>query len=124
MATLKEVIDEVAALDGNAPNAFDNDTLTRWINEVEGRVQSDVFQWAPVEFRQYSYEADQDTRLLVDPPHDKLYYAYLTARIHFANGEYERSQNTMQLFNQFWSEFVRWFARSYRPADAIREGIW
>ena len=121
MATLKAVIDGV---DAAKPNAFDNDTKTRWLNEVEGRVQTDVFLMPTVDVRQYTYADDQNTVLLVDPPHDKLYYAYLTARIDFANGEYEKYQNTKALADDFFDEFVRWFARNYHPADAIREGIW
>ena len=27
------------------------------------------------------------------------------------------SGNSMQMFNSFWSEFCRWFALVYRPAD-------
>lgn len=121
MATLKEVIDGVKA---EKPNAFVPETLTRWINEIEGKVQTEVFLIAPVDVIQYTYEENQNTPLLVDPPHDKLYYAYLAARIDFANGEYERYSNTMQMANDCYEEFVRWFARNYHPADAIQEGIW
>ena len=69
---------------------------------------------------QYTYEEDKDTVLLVNPPHDKLYREYLTARIDYANGEYNKYQNTMQMFNEFWNEFVIWFARNYRPAETHR----
>lgn len=120
MATLAGVIAEVDAV---KPNAFDNDTKTRWLNEVEGRVQTDVMLLAGPDVLQYDYDRCGDWTLLVDPPHDKLYGAYLTARIDYANGEYEKYQNTMQMFNTFWSEFVRWYARTYSPADAYREGL-
>ncbi|MFR3291357.1 MAG: hypothetical protein ACLTSG_14585 [Lachnospiraceae bacterium] len=42
----------------------------------------------------YTYAQDADTTMLVRPPHDKLHPAYLEARIDFANGEYEKYQNT------------------------------
>ena len=121
MATLKDVIDEV---DEVKPNPFDNDTKTRWLNESEGTVQTEVVLLASVDVIQYTYATDQNVQLLVDPPHDKLYGVYLAARIDFANGEYEKYQNTMQLFNEFFDEFVRWYARNYSPADALEEGIW
>ncbi len=53
----------------------------------------------------------------VRPPHDKLYAAYLTAMIDFANGEYNKYQNSMQLFNLAFGEFARWYADNFRPAD-------
>ncbi len=55
--------------------------------------------------------------LLVEPPHSKLYAEYIMARIDYANGEYDKYDNTMQMFNAFWGEFMRWFARVYAPAD-------
>lgn len=55
--------------------------------------------------------------LLVEPPHDKLYWHYLVSMIHFANADYDRYQNTMQLYNESFGEFMRWFAQVYRPAD-------
>ena len=55
--------------------------------------------------------------LLVEPPHSKLYAEYVMARIDYANGEYDKYENSMQMFNAFWGEFSRWFARTYRPAD-------
>ena len=30
-------------------------------------------------------------------------------------------QNTMQMFNSFFGEFMRWFALNYRPADTHEE---
>ena len=41
--------------------------------------------------------------------------------IDFANGEYERYQNTYQLFDTFFKEFMRWYATNYRPADTHEE---
>lgn len=113
----------IRIVDDIKPNAFTNETKTAWLNEVEGMVQTEVFLFAPVEVIQYDYAKDQDTVLLVDPPHDKLYQAYLTARVDFANGEYNKYQNTMQMFNSFFGEFMRWYALNYRPADAHEEGL-
>ena len=118
MATLKGVIDYV---DEIKPNAFSNAAKTQWINECEGLVQTEVLLRASEEILAYSYDADQNKTLLTAPPHDKIYWAYLTAMIDFANGEYNKYQNTMQMFNSFFGEFMRWFALNYRPADTHEE---
>lgn len=116
--TLSQVI---ARVDEIKPNAFSNAAKTAWISEVEGMVQTEVLLWAPEEIIVYDYERDKDTELLAEAPHDKLYWAYLTAMIDFANGEYNKYQNTMQLFNSWYGEFMRWFAVTYRPADTHEE---
>lgn len=194
---IKELITFV---DDIKPNAFSNDTKTMWINEIEGKLQTDVFLMAVEDIMQYRYEdlqipasvyfpddhtmvftfsprftqggkikisglteypdnnsneereilnvsADglmvtfdegafedtgdvpdscvidydgKDIELLVNPPHDKLYRSYLTAMIDYANGEYDKYQNTMQMFNEHYNEFVRWFMINYRPAYTHR----
>lgn len=111
----------IQAVDEVKPNAFSNEEKTRWLNEVEGMVQTEVLLFASEEVIAYSYEQDKDAELLVQPPHDKLYPAYLEARVDYANGEYEKYQNTMQMFNAFFGEFIRWFALTYSPADTHGE---
>lgn len=112
--TLAECISFVDAVE---PNAYTNDQKTAWVNECEGRVWTDVFLQHPVEFRPLDYTADKDRQLDVKPPHDKLYPLFLQAKVHFANGEYTRYGDSMALFNEAWGEFVRWFARTYSPAE-------
>lgn len=118
--TVSEVIRFV---DDVKPNAFSDEVKTLWLNECEGLVQTEVFLTAPADIIRYRFDEHRDTPLLVDPPHDKLYRAYLTAMVDFYNGEYNRYQNTMTLFNSHLGEFSRWYTRNYRPADAYEEGL-
>ena len=113
--TLSECI---AFVDGVEPNAYTNEQKTRWVSECEGRVYTDIFLLQPEAFTSLSYGSDAGESLAVKPPHDKLYPRYLQAMIHFANGEYDRYAAGMQLFNEAWGEFVRWYARNYSPADS------
>ncbi len=103
------------------PNAFDEKTMTHWVNQVEGQVQTEVFLWAVEQIIQYDINQDADTELLVQPPHDKIYLSYLMAMIDFANGEYNKYANTAAMFNQQFAEFMRWFALTFRPADTHEE---
>ena len=107
----------IVRVDDIKPNAFTDATKTAWINECEGLVQTEVMLIAAVDVIQYDYETDAQTELLAKPPHDKIYWAYLTALIDFANGEYNKYQNTMQLSNSYFGEYMRWYALHYRPAD-------
>lgn len=69
--------------------------------------------WAPA-----TVEFDGgDVELIAMPPHDKLYWHYVAAMIHFANADYDRYQNTLALYNTSLGEFMRWYAMNYRPAD-------
>lgn len=111
---LRNLLDYV---DDIKPNAFSNETKTAWINEVEGMVQTEVMLLAIEDVVTYTYAEHANTELLAKPPHDKIYGAYLCAMIDFANGEYNKYSNTMQMFNAYYGEYMRWYAQRYRPAD-------
>ncbi len=115
---VKEVLEFA---DGIKPNAYSDGQKLIWLNSCEGMVQTEVLLFAPVEIITYSLPADEDSELLVSAPHDKLYISYLCAMIDFANGEYNKYVNSMEMFNSDFSEFVRWFANAYRPADTDLE---
>ena len=60
----------IQSVDEIKPNAFSNETKTKWINEVEGMVQTEVFLMNPVGCVQYTYEKDKNATLLVDDSYD------------------------------------------------------
>lgn len=107
----------LAAADAVKPNAFPEEVKLQWINEAEGMVQTDIMLRAVDDVVVYEWPKDENTELLVRPPHDKIYLAYLIAMIDFTNGEYNKYANTVQMFNTHLSEYAAWFQRTYRPAD-------
>ena len=118
MTTLGQVI---ARVDEIKPNAFTYEAKTVWLNECEGMIQTEIMLLGVEEVIEYSWPGDEYTELLAAPPHDKVYWTYLAAMIDFANGEYNRYQNTVQLFNAHYGEYMRWYANRYRPADGVAE---
>lgn len=109
----------IRMVDDIKPNAFSDETKTIWLSECEGLVQTEVMLLDPAEIIRYSFEADREAELLAKAPHDKIYWTYLTAMIDFGNGEYSKYQNTMELFNSYFGEYMRWYAGRYRPADGM-----
>lgn len=111
LSTVLALVDEIK------PNAFSAQTKTVWLNEIEGLVQTEILLVRVEEIIVYDYESNANTELLVSAPHSKIYAAYLMAQIDFANGEYNKYQNSMVVFNSYFGEYQRWFANNYRPAD-------
>jgi hypothetical protein len=103
------------------PNAFSDAVKLSWLNALEGRLLDNVFLMSPLP--PYSVEYDMETVLLVDAPHDDLYGLWLSAKIDEANGEYDRYQNTLSIFNGYYDNFVRWFTTTYAPAQGYNTGL-
>ena len=112
--TLKQAIDYVGEV---KPHAYSEAILTGWINEVEGYIQTDVFLFDTVHnLTQYTWDENQDTELLVKPPHDDLYTKYLEAKIDYQNGEYDKYANSQAAYEDRMTEFKIWFIENYHPA--------
>ena len=121
MRTVNDVIKYVNDI---KPNAFTDDTLTEWLSECEGSIQTEILCIASGNVVTYNYADNKDTELIVKPPHDKLYGFYLLAMIDFAHGEYKKYENTMQLFNAALSEFAKWFVRTHSKEAKNPEGYY
>lgn len=115
--TVRQAIEYV---DTVKPNAFPETVKVAWLAGLEGRLAAEIFHMAPLEIRRhfdYRYPADMDTELLVEPPHDDIYTLWLEAKVDYANGEYDKYQNTMESYNGHYADFLRWFCGLYDPVQ-------
>lgn len=119
MATIQEII---ARVDERKPNAFSTERKVEWIAELDGRIALDVMLMDIAEAQQFRYLAPAALNYtpLAHFPHDSLYDAWLEAMIDYSNGEYNKYQNSMELYNARYSDFVRWFVRTYEPSQGYR----
>lgn len=123
MATIREILDQVDEL---RPNAFSEKLKMAWISELDGKIAADVMLMSIDDIRQirYSYPENMDSEPLVGFPHDGIYLYWLQAQIDYANGEYNKYQNSMEMYNEHYSNFVRWFANTYKPAQGYPKRAW
>lgn len=116
MSTIKEIIQRV---DDVKPNCFPESIKLRWISLLDGKVAEGVYLLDALEARSLTYQYPEDLQHepLIDFPYDDLYDLFLQAKIDFENGEYSKYQNTMEMFNSHYYDFVRWMAETYDPAQ-------
>lgn len=116
--TIQEAINRA---DGVKPNAYTAEDKVAWINSLEGTLALEVFLMAPAEAADLHYTTeDMTVTLLVDPPFDDLYVYWLEAMIDEANGEYDRYQNSRQMYNSRLDEFTCFFCSRYDPAQGYK----
>jgi hypothetical protein len=114
-----KIKDAIELADEIKPNAFSTKAKFAWLNALEGRIAADVFLMAPAELAclHYRYPKDLKAELLVAPPHDDIYPLWLQAKIDETNGEFNKYQNSKDIYNEHYVDFVRWFASTYEPAQ-------
>lgn len=119
MATIGEIIDRV---DACKPNAFPQRRKLAWLAELEGKLAAEIMLMSIPEIRRLEYRWPEDltSEPLVTFPHEEIYDLWLEAKIDFENGEYSKYQNSMEMFNAHYGDFLRWFAGTYDPAQGYR----
>jgi hypothetical protein len=119
--TFREIIE---AVNDCKPNALPERKKFRHLAELEGKIAADVFlaDIANIRELERKYPRDLDTEPLVTHPHQDVYTLWLEAKIDQENGEYNKYQNSMEAFNAAYGNFVRWFARTYAPAQGYPPG--
>lgn len=109
--TIQECIDYVDSIE---PNAYNNAQKAAWVNEIEGRVYTRLFLVQPYEYKTVTQQ------LALPAPYDRMYPRYLQAMIHYADGEYNRYQNSYAMFNEVWAEANRWLGGDFDVTDRLR----
>lgn len=116
--TINELISEVDEL---KPNQYGDDQKIKWINKLEGTIVKEIIkthepdeELGDVEFTEYTETTNMDTELVVKAPYTDLYKFYLFSMIDMHNEEYDRYQNSAQMFNASYQEFANYWNRTHR----------
>jgi hypothetical protein len=104
-------------LRGVVPHAYPETVLTAWLNEVEGRVQTEVLLLQDKDLTRLVWPDCEGQELFAKFPYDSIYWTYLAAMCAYASGEMEDYNNHLTLFNERWCMYSAWYADNYRPAD-------
>ena len=107
--TIGQVIERVREL---RPHAFSQMVILDFINEIEGKVQSEILRLSPQDIIVYTGE-DLERELIVVPPHDVMYVAGVKALLARELGEWDEYANLSAIFNDMFEGFLRWHRNTY-----------
>lgn len=114
--TISEAITQLQAV---KENQYDDETLVRWISDLEGILYEDVVKnhegGADIPHGRYSVDTDMDTVLMVPEPYSDIYIKYLMAQVDYHNAEMQRYTNSMIMYNVALDAFAGWYNRNNMP---------
>lgn len=114
------IIEAISRVDNLKPNIYDQETKIRWLSQLDGQIQQVLFRYdnGSSGFAGYDPDTPLQTQLLLSHPYDSLYQRWLEAQIDLANGEIERYNISITLYNNDYDRFVRDYGRSHMPRSA------
>ena len=118
--TIKDCIDIVDSL---KPNQYTMKEKVMWLSFIEEIIINDVLKTHEGYDGRYDlfegYSEDKlSVTLIVQSPYDRLYTAYLKMKIDEENGEVNRYNNSMVMFNSYMSEYRKHYNKTHMPLSA------
>ena len=121
-----KVAEAIGKFDALKPNQYSNEQKVEWLSDLDKRLIDLIFsknaddpseEWTPYDL----YSEDIDSRdLLVPDEYSELYMAYLSYKVDYYNGEYERFNNSALIYNSFYQDFVNYWNREHKPLQHHR----
>ena len=114
------ISEAIAKLDNFKHNSYTEEDKIGWLSTVDGRVQKLILETHEgaedlPPFTGYDTDTPEDTVLLVPEPFSVLYLRWLEACVDYANGEYDKYNNSMTMYNTELQMYEIFYNRTHLP---------
>ena len=113
---IREAIETINSLKHNTYTQHDK---VAWLSRVDSMVKRliiDTHEGADeVTFTGYDDSTDLDTVLLAPEPFDEMYLRWLEAQIDYTNGEYDKYNNAILMYNTAFNGYKNFYNRTHKP---------
>ena len=113
------IIEAINKLDELKHNTYSQTDKVAWLSRLDAMVKKLIIDTHEggdeVIFTGYGSDTDLHTQLLVDSPFDEMYLRWMEAQIDYTNGEYEKYNNSIEMFNTVYKAFENWYNRNHMP---------
>lgn len=114
-----KIVEAITRLDALKFNTYTQSDKVEWLSRLDNMVKKhiiDTHEGAEnVVFTGYDDSTDPNTELLVPAPHDEMYLRWLEAQIDYHNGEYDKYNNAIIMFNTAFEAYQSFYTRSHLP---------
>lgn len=114
-----KIIDAINQVDSMKPNVYSYADKVRWLSTLDYAIKKEIIDTHEgadkVDFHGYDDNTPQDTELLAPAPYDRMYLRWLESQIDYANGEYDKYNNSMVMYNTEYTAFERYYNRTHMP---------
>jgi len=109
----------ISRLDALIFNTYEQSDKVEWLSRLDSMVKKQIIDThegaEEVTFTGYDDNTDKQTELLVPAPHDEIYLRWLEAQIHYYNGENDKYNNAIIMFNTAYEAYQAYYTRNHLP---------
>lgn len=112
------LIEAISKIDNLKHNTYTHEDKVGWLSRLDGMVKTEILdthEGGETAFQGYDTDSDVETVLLVPAPYDEVYLRWLEAQIDYAGGEYNRFNNSMDMFQAAYQSYSNFYNRTHMP---------
>ena len=114
------IIEAITQIDNLKHNTYGPKDKVTWLSRLDAMVKRLIIDthegWDKVSFTGYDDSTDMAAELLIPEPFDEIYLRWLEAQIDYANGEIDKYNNAIEMFNTSWGSYRNYYNRTHMPA--------
>lgn len=119
-----KIIDAISRIDDLMRNTYSQTEKVEWLSRLDNMVKKQIIDTHEgsenVAFNGYNASTPMDTVLLVPAPYDEVYLKWIEAQIHYYNGEYDKYNNAIIMFNTDFEAYAAHYNQDHRPVNRGR----
>lgn len=114
-----KISEAISRLDSLKHNTYTQGDKVAWLSRLDSMVKKhiiDTHEGADdVSFTGYDDSTDLQTELLVKEPFDEVYLRWMEAQIDYANGEYNKYNQSILMFKAAYDGYANYYNRNNMP---------
>lgn len=118
------LIEAINRIDTVKPNTYSLDEKVRWLSTLDSMVKTEIIDThedgESVSFCGYGKETPHTTVLLVPAPFDEMYLFWLESKIDYWNGEHDKYNSSITMFNNMYGEYATYYNKNHMPLGKKR----
>ena len=118
------IMEAIAQVDSLVRNTYSQKDKVIWLSRLDHIIKTQIIDAhegaEQVRFTGYDDSTDTNTQLLVPAPFDEIYLRWMEAQIHYHNGEIDRYNIAITMYNTALDSFRDHYTRSHRPLAGNR----
>ncbi len=118
------IIEAINSLDALKFNTYTQPEKVDWLSRLDTMVKKQIIDTheggEAVSFQGYNADTPMETVLLVPAPYDEMYLRWMEAQIDYHNGEYDKYNNAIILFNSAFESYAAYYNQNHKPVSMGR----
>lgn len=114
-----KIREAIGTIDSLKHNTYSQSDKIAWLSRMDSNIKRliiDTHEGAEeVNFTGYDDTTDLETELLVPAPFDEIYLRWLEAQIDYTNGEYNKYNNAIMMYNTAYQAYRNYYNSMHMP---------